>query len=296
MFKEGTKNYLVVSLIIVITLSVVVFWFFYKPTNYLEVDFLDVGQGDAELIKTPHGQTILVDGGPDKKVLQRLGETLPFWQNKIDLVILTHPHDDHFGGLSEVLKRYQVKNLLFTNVLCKDLGYQNFLKIVNENKVNKIIMTGPDKFTLDEVSFILLYPRTSLAGQTYKNANNTSIVFQLNYKDINFLLTGDAEKEVEKELINVDAKDLSAQILKLGHHGSDTSSTENFLKAVKPLVGIISVGANNKFGHPVPIILERLKRLGIEIKRTDQEGTIKALTNGQWLSLDKTCLIANCPL
>lgn len=296
LIKEGKRRRLILIVILIIIISLATFWFLYQPNEYLEVDWLDVGQGDAELIKTPHGKVILVDGGPDKKVLQRLGENLPFWQNKIDLIILTHPHDDHFGGLTEVLKRYQVKNLLYTNVKCSDLGYQNFLKVVDEKKVNKIIMNGQDIVTIDSINLMLLYPFTSLAGQTYSNANNTSIVFRLNYKDINLLMTGDAEKSVEQELVSKASQDLKAQILKLGHHGSDTSSTENFLKIVNPLMGIISVGKDNKFGHPVPITLRRLERLGINFVRTDQSGTIKTLTNGQWLKSGATCLIANCPL
>lgn len=292
--KEG-QRYLIVATLIIVVVALVAFWFLYQPSNYLEFSSLDVGQGDAELIKTPNGQIILVDGGADNKVVRRLGEELPFWQKKIDLVVLTHPHDDHFIGLIDVFKRYQVTSLLITGVEYFSPGYKEFISIVQRTKTKIFIYNGLNKFVVNGLNIESLYPLVNVANRKYDNLNNSSIILRLSYYDINFLLMGDAEVLVEQELLATKAN-LFAQVIKLGHHGSDTSSSEEFLKKVEPKVALISVGKDNEYGHPSQRILKRLERLNIKYYLTQDSGTVHLKTNGQWLENDDACLIANCSL
>jgi len=260
--------------------AVLVFWLIYTAPNRLEVDFLDIGQGDAELIKTPSGQNILIDGGPDNTVIRRLGENMAWWDRTIDLMILTHPHDDHVNGLNDVLERYKVKKILYTGVIHNSPGYIKWLQKIRDDRVPLMIVDRPQTISLGENCRLnILYPRSSLAGKGIENLNNSSIVVKLVYGESKFLFTGDAEVEVEQELLR-EGVDLSAQALKTGHHGSDTSSGEDFLAAVKPSIVVIEVGKDNDFGHPSPAVIKRLERAGVRIFRTDLDGTIILESNG----------------
>ncbi len=291
-----------ILLIIGITLALLVIPFFalsYNPPRELEVDFLDIGQGDAILIKAPAGQNILIDGGPDNTVVAGLSENLPFWDRQIDLMVLTHPHDDHVTGLIDVLKRYRVKKILYTGVIHDSPNFLEWLELVREKKIPVVIIDRPQTVTLGEASAYLdiLYPRTSLLGRTVSNLNNSSIVIKLVYGQTDFLLTGDAEVEVEQELLTglsddagiqdagtqnfVSPPDLRAEVLKVGHHGSDTSSSEEFLQAVRPQIAVIQVGVNNDFGHPSRRVIKRLERIGVKIFRNDLDGTVRLFSNGR---------------
>jgi len=267
--------------IVAVLLAVPIFGLSYSPPEELEVDFLDVGQGDAILIKSPFGQNILIDGGPDSKVIEGLGKNLPFWDKRIDLMVLTHPHDDHVTGLIEVIKRYSVKKILYTGVIHSAPNYLAWLAVIRERKIPLVIIDRPQKIVLgDDCYMEIIYPRKNFLAQETDNLNNSSIVARLVYGQTKFLLMGDAEIEVEKELL-ADGADLSAQVLKVGHHGSDTSSGEEFLKAVSPQIAAIQVGKDNDFGHPSLRILKRLERAGAEILRTDKNGTIKLVSDGR---------------
>ncbi|MDD5032332.1 MAG: ComEC/Rec2 family competence protein [Patescibacteria group bacterium] len=267
-----------------VLLAVPVFAFSYNPVKELEVDFLDVGQGDAILIKSPFGQNILVDGGPDSKVIEELGKNLPFWDKRIDLMVLTHPHDDHATGLIEVMKRYSVKKILYTGIVHSAPNYLEWLEEIRERKIPLVIIDRPQKITLGDNCYLeLIYPTKSFLARETDNLNNSSIVAKLVYEETKFLLIGDAETEVEKELL-VSGTDLSSQVLKTGHHGSDTSSGEEFLEAVSPEFAIIAVGKDNDFGHPSLRILKRLERTGTEILRTDLDGTIVLVSDGERIS------------
>ena len=264
-----------------VLLTVPIFGLSYSPPEELEVDFLDVGQGDAILIKSPFGQNILIDGGPDSKVIEGLGKNLPFWDKRIDLMVLTHPHDDHVTGLIEVIKRYSVKKILYTGVIHSAPNYLAWLEKIRERKIPLVIIDRPQKIVLgDDCYMEIIYPRKSFLAQETDNLNNSSIVARLVYGQTKFLLMGDAEMEVEKELLS-SGGDLSAQVLKTGHHGSDTSSNEEFLEAVSPQIAAIQAGKDNDFGHPSLRILKRLERAGAEILRTDKNGTIKLVSDGR---------------
>lgn len=266
--------------------AVLLFWLYYRQSDKLAVDFLDVGQGDAILIKAPGGQNILVDGGPDKLVLKRLAENLAWWDRQIDLMVLTHAHDDHVTGLIDVLKRYKVKKILYTGAVHNAPNYLSWLKIVRDKKVPFLIVDKAQTINLGGVAKIdILYPSESFLDKTVDDLNQTSIVFKLTYGRNRFLFTGDAGEPVEKRLLE-QSDDLSADLLKVGHHGSKYSTSEEFLEKVRPQMAIIEVGKNNDFGHPSLRAIKRLERLGAEIFRTDLNGTIKAVSDGVNIKID----------
>lgn len=247
----------------------------------LQVTFLDVGQGDAILITTPQNKKILIDGGPDNTVLNSLSKKIDFYDNKIDIMILTHPHDDHVVGLIEVLRRYQVDKIYYTGVVHTTDDYLTWLNEINRQKIDLSIVDQPFTLNLAEnLNLEFLYPQASFVNQRVEELNNTSIVNRLVYNDIEFLFMGDAEFEVEQELLSASI-DLTADVLKVGHHGSSSSSSEEFLTAVSPEFAIIMCGQDNEYGHPHLITLRRLERLGINYFRVDQDGSIECLSNGK---------------
>lgn len=260
-------------------LTAILGFYFFPAQKELEVNFLDVGQGDAILIEAPGGQNVLIDGGPDKKILKRLGENLGWLDRRIDLMILTHPHDDHVSGLNEVIKNYQVDKILYAGAVHSAPGYLEWLQLVKEKGVPMEIAWAGYKIDLgNDLRFEVLSPEENLLNKEVENLNNSSLVLKVQYKNISFLLVGDAEKEVEEKLL---AKEIKADVLKIGHHGSDTGSTEEFLKKVKPEMAVISAGRNNQFGHPHARVLKRLERLGIRILRTDLGGTVGLRSDGE---------------
>ncbi|MFH1233772.1 MAG: ComEC/Rec2 family competence protein [Patescibacteria group bacterium] len=288
MISNLFKSYKIFLIFIVlILLSLVFFWFYYQPNNQLEVDFLDVGQGDSILIKAPTGQNILIDGGPDRKVIKKLGENLNWWDKQIDLMVLTHPHDDHVSGLIDVLKRYKVKEIAYTGAAHNSPNYLAWLKLAREQKIKLTIIDRPQTIKLSNNCWMeTIYPQENLLGIEMENLNNSSLVFKLVYGKTKFLFVGDLEEPIESKLL--DSKvDLSADVLKVGHHGSDTSSSQKFLEKVKQQIAVIEVGKNNDFGHPNLRIIKRLERLGSQVLRTDQLGTIRLISDQQKVFLVK---------
>lgn len=251
----------------------------------LEVDFLDVGQGDSILIKAPDNFDILIDGGPDSSVLNELGRNLPFYDRDIELMILTHPHSDHVAGLVEVLKRYEVKKVLYTGALHTSPDYLEWLRLIKEKNIPMEIVKAGDSFQFGaSLSLDILYPFEELTNQKVKELNDSSIVSRLVYGQTSFLLMGDAPAEVEEQLLNSELTgQLQSDVLKVGHHGSRYSSSPEFLTAVKPQYAVIQVSKDNKFGHPHLSTLRKLENLGIKILRTDLDGEIKIESDGRQL-------------
>ncbi len=243
---------------------------------------LDIGQGDSILIQTPLMEHILIDGGPDDKVLSAMSRVLPFYERTIDAVVLTHPHADHVNGLVEVLKRYQVKQVMITGVDSKLAAYGTFLDLIRQKKIVVLLADGSHDYQIGNVVLDMLYPFQSLQGQVLKNWNNSSIVFRAIYGKRIFYFSGDLEKEKERELVAKNL-DLHADFLKAGHHGSKTSSTEPFLDRVHPKFAAISCGVANKFHHPHPSTLAHLAQHGIKTYRTDLDGTVEAVSDGNSL-------------
>ena len=253
----------------------------------LEVTFFDVGQGDAIFIETPKGHQILIDGGPDVSVLEKLGREIPFWDNTLDLIILTHPEKDHLFGLIEVLKRYRVENILWTGIVRDTQSYKVWLKGINEEEAKiKIAQSGQKiSWGLDSEGFIeIFYPLENLEGKKFEKANNTSISSKLIFGQNSFLFTGDAEKSVERELMGKGSK-IDSDLLKAGHHGSKTSTDPGFVKVVSPKIVVISNGRNNYYGHPHQETLDTLNKYDISVLRTDQLGDIKIFSDGRKLKI-----------
>lgn len=231
---------------------------------------LDVGQGDALLLVSPERHHILIDGGPGNAVLTELSEVLPESFRQIDLLILTHPHLDHMEGLIPVLQRFEVKAVLMSAPHYDSLVYSAFLEAVAEENCPLYFADDGLDFQLGSLTLDTLYPFESQTNRALENINNASPVIRVNEW---LLLTGDAELEVEAELLAAGVN-LKAEVLKAGHHGSRTSSSWEFLETVSPELMLISAGTGNSYGHPHPETLEKAAELDIEVRRTDLEGRI----------------------
>ncbi|MEK7115297.1 MAG: MBL fold metallo-hydrolase, partial [Patescibacteria group bacterium] len=241
----------------------------------LTMYFLDVGQGDSELI-TIDGIDILIDGGPDAKVLESLSKVMPATDRYIDLVILSHPHLDHFGGLTDVFKNYEVGVFIDSGHDHTISQYDYFKKGLVEENIKRINLGKGDKIKYKDLVLNFLSP--AKIGQ--KELHDNTLVFMLEKENFKTLFTGDINFKVEKNLVR-DYKNLAANLLKVSHHGSANSTSNEFLRAVRPQISVIGVGRNS-YGHPKPALLSRLQSSGTQIYRTDQDGTIKAvLENGR---------------
>jgi competence protein ComEC len=256
-----------------------------KP-QLLEVNFFDVGQGDAIFIETPRRYQILIDGGPDNTVLEKLGNEMPSWDRTIDLVVLTHPEHDHVAGLIEVLKRYEVDFVLWTGIL-RDTGeYEEWERLIESGISDVKIAEIGQKIITPEIFFDVLHPFDNLKGQRVSNTNNSSIALRLVFDDTAFIFTGDSYKSVEKEIVDRELY-LDSDVLKVGHHGSKTSTAKEFLEAVKPELAVISAGSENSYGHPHQETLDILAKYDIKVLRTDIDGDIKIISDGKQLTINK---------
>lgn len=252
---------------------------------------LDIGQGDAILLTTPEEHHILIDGGPDRTVLTRLGESLPYLFSQLDLVILTHPHADHLEGLIPVLDRFLVKAVLMSAPRYESPVYEAFLESVEALEVPVYFAEAGQHFYFGELELEVLYPFEPILSETMQEVNNASPVIMAYYEDVRILLTGDAEQAVEEALLEAHIN-LKADVLKAGHHGSNTSTTQAFLEAVSPGIALISVGSGNSYGHPDQEVIERLEEAGVEVFRTDLSGTLCLSFGPQsWL---RSILAPNC--
>lgn len=250
----------------------------------LEVHFFDIGQGDSALIQTPHGQDIVIDGGPDNFILEKLGTNMGFFNNDIELMILTHPHSDHVTGLIEIIKRYDVEKIIYTGIDYDSLVYKTFLdEAKKELGVQIIIADKKQRIVLgDELYLDILYPEKNISKIIEENVNNTSIVCRLVHGENSFLFMGDAEYEEEIEII--DDGGLQSDVLKLAHHGSKTNNRE-FINIVSPEYTVISVGEDNKFGHPYKGVINILNDIETRVFRTDKYGDISFFSDGDNLEV-----------
>jgi competence protein ComEC len=257
---------------------------FQMPDGRLHVHFFDVGQGDAIFIECPNGQQILVDGGPSPSaLLSGLGREMPFWDRSLDLVVLTHPQDDHLAGLVEMLARYEVGQVIDSGQECDTPTCEAWEALIEEKGI--AYQRAEAGMSIDvggNVRLDILHPPAELLAGTNSNINNNSVVIHLSYGGFSLLLPGDIEGEGERALL-ASGQPLKSLALKVPHHGADTSLTLPFLQAVNAQLAIISVGADNRFGHPHEVTLEKLQ--AIPIYRTDQQGTIELVSDGQhsWL-------------
>lgn len=252
---------------------------FSLPDNQLHLVFCDVGQGDAILIYQGSTQ-ILIDGGPNQSILNCLSNHMPFWDREIEMMVATHPEADHITGLIDVVERYNVKQFVVNSLGKETAVFQEFReKVLAENSNIYFPKTG-DKINLSSLELAVLWPRSQekVLGATTaeKEVNDTSIVLQLSFGNSCALFTGDISSKVESLL----DKDSPCQVLKIAHHGSKYSTSEEFLNQVKPELAVISVG-KNRFGHPTEEVLERLRYLDTKVLRTDQKGEIEVVSDGR---------------
>jgi len=245
-----------------------------QPDGKLHVYFFDVGQGDATLLVSPSGKQVLIDGGPNLDALEQLGNHMPFFDRSIDLLVLTHPDADHLTALPDVLRRYDVQRVLISGVQSSSGRYQALLDAIRQQQI-PVLLADPDSdIDLgDGITLDVIWPPPGLLGKTVRNKNDTSVVIRVLGGKQSILLTGDIEKDAEAAILNMKT-DVRADILKVAHHGSKTSSTQAFLEAVHPNAVIISAGRDNRFGHPHPSVTGRFQQLGYEIRNTATEGMI----------------------
>ncbi|PJE51310.1 MAG: hypothetical protein COV29_00965 [Candidatus Yanofskybacteria bacterium CG10_big_fil_rev_8_21_14_0_10_36_16] len=277
--------------ILVITAILTVFSFYAiskLPDGKTHVWFLDVGQGDAIFIQTPKGNQILVDGGPGSSVIQELGAVMPFWDHTIDLVVMTHPDADHINGLLDVLGRYHVAQSIETGIGCETDQCQFWEKLIKqEDAIRHYVSLGYKIESSDGVSFDILHPFENQNNQSVSKKNNSSVVSKMVYGENELLLTGDIEKQVENKLA-LSGIDIKSDLLKVAHHGSKTSTTEQFVKTIKPQLAFISVGAENRYGHPTEQTLNTLENLGVKYYRTDIDGRVELVLSEDNYMIKKT--------
>ena len=243
------------------------------PGEELKVHFLDVGQGDSIFIELPTNETILIDASikdASDKIINYLKEEKV---SKIDYVFATHPHSDHIGGMSAVIKAFDIGQIYMPKAVTTTKTYENLLLTIKDKNLKiKTAKAGNTIIDTDDLKLVVLAPNQD----SYESLNNYSIVLKLTYKEKSFLFMGDAETLSEKEITG----DVEADVLKVGHHGSRTSTSQAFLNKVNPSYAVISVGLNNDYKHPHQEVLDRLEKKNIKIYRTDQNGDIIFTTDG----------------
>jgi competence protein ComEC len=266
----------------ILAFAVVLIWLAGRglPDGRLHVYFLDVGQGDAIFVRTPDGHQVLIDGGPSPSaVLAELPSLMPFWDHSLDLLVLTHPDQDHMAGLLGVLERYHVDRAVDA-VAADDPAGDPWREGLTQAGVRAVPGLRGTRLAAGGVVLSILHPGPVPLTGTPADDNNNSLVLRLDYGKASFLLTGDAEAEAEADLVRA-GQPLKADVLKVGHHGSRRSSTAPFLVAVAPRLAVIQVGSDNRFGHPHPEVLERLGPA--TILRTDLNGRVEVISDGEQL-------------
>lgn len=282
------RNHLIIFFIFLAVFDLFV-WsliIFNNQNKNLEVYFFDIGQGDSEMVILPGNIKVLIDGGQDKKILSELAEILSPTDRYIDLVILSHPQMDHFAGLIDVLKRYKVGAFIYNGRAGEAKAFKDLENAVKENlKENnalKIILAQGDKIKYqDNVFDVLSPPKEFLAS---KELNDTTLVLKLSAGNFKALFTGDIGENIEKYL--VENFDIRTDVLKVGHHGSKFSSGAEFLNNAKPEISVIEVGKNS-YGHPTAQTLTRLANIGSQIFRTDMDGAVKLVVDGNSINIFK---------
>jgi competence protein ComEC len=286
------------AVIYISILGLVLGFFICWPDRKLHLIACDVGQGDAILIKKGFDE-VLIDGGPNNKVLECLSGNLPFWEKTIELVVLTHPDSDHVTGLVEVLKRFKVTKVVANSLWVDKAAFGALREAVVGQKISVFSPKNGDRIKLAQMSFEVLWPKEKLGdGRLWSELalkgqesnvlgawgfqgeiNETSVALWLKYGQFDAILTGDIGQRQEEE-IALQHEFEGIEILKVAHHGSKYSSSEVFLEKIKPKIALISVG-KNPWGHPTKEVLERLRNLGVKTLRTDEQGQIEVVSDGK---------------
>lgn len=252
-------------------------------SSQLQVHFLDVGQAESILIKTPAGQAVLVDGGGNTTGPGVVDYLKKQGVKELAAVVATHPHEDHIGGLDDVLKSFPVFAVYLPKVGHTSRSFQDFLAAVKASGARRVEAKAGVSLDLPGIDGRFLAP----GGERYEGLNDYSAVLKITYGQTAFLLTGDVEGPAEKAMLGRQA-DLRADVLKVAHHGSTSSTTAELLRVVNPRYAVISAGAGNDYGHPHKKTLDRLAREKVEVYRTDQSGTIVFSSDGRSLTVQTT--------
>ncbi len=245
----------------------------------LTVTFLNVGQGDSILIETPDGVQALIDGGSDAAVLSELAAALPWFDRTLDLVLGTHPDKDHIGGLVDVLKRYKVATIITTENTGETLTAANFRKALTQEGASIVMARAGQVYQLGASTTLVIFSPAS--DPSMLESNTASIVAQVRYGDTEFILTGDSPSSIEQYLVATYGDQLESEVVKLGHHGSKNSSSNEFLSAVNSKFAVVSAGKNNTYGHPAPETVARVKDHNIPIVSTIDQGRITFASDGK---------------
>jgi competence protein ComEC len=273
------KRLAFVFLLVVVDIAIGSTLFCVHP-GHLTVAFLDIGQGDAVFIEGPNGNQVLYDAGPpDGALLRALPRVMPFWDRSLDMMIMSHSDQDHIGGFPDLLRRNQVTLALEPGVPSENGVYAEVERDILEEEAGHFLARRGMMIDLGEgVVMDVLYPDRDVSKF---ETNSASIVMRIRYGETSFLLSGDLPSNIEEYLVTTEEERLHANVLKLGHHGSRTSSSLSWLTAVHPDIAVASLGLNNRYGHPHKEVLERLDSLHIPLLRTDQEGTIIFTSDGK---------------
>ena len=281
MVKKAAK--LKLFFLFVLALITATIWsvYFSQPDEKLNIYFFDVGQGDAELIQKANWQ-ILVDGGPDDIVIERISNVMPIDDRKIETIIITHPHADHITGLIEVINRYEIEKIILTKVGYESATYKSLLELIDKKKIKTITpKIGDVEYLFDQGKITYLWPGEEVS-RFENNLNNSSIVFRFDYGDFNCIFSGDAEIESWTEIFKKQKNNLpDIDVIKIPHHGSRTGLNENMTNIMRPDIAIISLGLNNKYGFPHQEILDILAKNKTRVYRTDQDKSINIRTDGK---------------
>lgn len=243
----------------------------------LQIHFLDVGQGDAILIKTPDNKYMLIDGGPSSNLLEELSEVMPFWERRIDLLVATHGDADHITGLVDVAERYEVQKFIHNGKSKDTLTYKQLINNLILNKVEITAVTDSDDFVYGCcVNIDLIWPKEDQSSLT---DNDLSVSFIMDYGDFEVYLAGDLSKEYEEEA--VESLDYDIEIYKAGHHGSRTSTSDTLVDNLKPELAVVTVGKENRFNHPHKEVLDIFEAQGLQVFRTDMHGRVSFESDGK---------------
>ena len=275
----------IMILLFILNLSLYFLYINKEDQNILTVAFLDVGQGDAIYIETPNGTQALIDSGLNGAVLRELGGMMSFFDRSIDFVIGTHDDLDHIGGMVDVLNGYKISVInsnIISDMNSKAISSEIKSYLESNLAIQKVYLDKGDRIVLDKENNVfidILWPNHE--SIEIKSSNDQSVVARLVYGETSFLFTGDISKETEDKISNIYGKNIKSDVLKVAHHGSDTSTSNKFLEDVSPEYAVIQVGENNRYGHPHEEVINTLGKFDIEILQTKNRGTIIARSNGE---------------
>jgi len=254
-----------------------------QNNKFLSVYFLDIGQGDAILIESPSGNKMLIDAGAGKSILRELSEVLSFYDKNIEVILVTHPDQDHLGGLVPVLERFNVQYIIESGNKASTKIFGRFENLVENSGAERIVAHRGMTINLgSRVVLLVLFPDRNVYGL---DSNSASIITKLYFGETSFMLTGDAPQKIEEYLVSLDGEILQSDVLKVGHHGSKTSSAPSFIESVKPKYAVIQAGRDNKYGHPHKEVLDILKSRSLNILANSELGTIHFVSDGQKLMI-----------